>query len=802
MRTWSAPLDGPGIWLLAADARVCETHYADDQIWELAVTRLDPVSLAVQTTFGMRARRMQIFPAIKWRGHTITDAGRFHSPPVVRVIYPNYLKIECMPFPDLAMSAEYWACESNLLAGRIRLINLGAEPQDVGLQLNALLQSSISGQGMRAASIEGAWTLAGEAQDLRPVIFMEGGATPQPSPYPAIRIERRLPPNEGQAWRWVHVGLKDHAAGVRAARAFLQTNWDAGVARLEHINASLADVETGDPDWDLAFWLTQVAALRAALSPTRRMPFAGLVHGRDPDHGHLQRPDGSDDDLLWGGVLATDAFTALSQILHAEPELAEQVVEGYLHTQDADGRVDARPGLGGQRAGSLCAPLLATLVWRIYQRTRDTLFLRRVADPLLEFNAAWFDRRQDRDQDGFPEWDHCPQSGFDRWPAFMRTQPWGQGMRIRLAETVDLAVYLMRESASLAAILGAVGREADAAQATQRAQSLRAALKEMWSTRRAIYLHRDRDTHQSPGGGRVLATSQDTDRAVGRSYAPPVRFVVRVLGPLAARKDLQIELTGSGRRGRVRTERFGGRRFQWFRELGTATSEKTYARLDRVKVEGLRRGTRVEIAAADLRRQDASLLLPLWAGVPSPNEAERLIARHVIDEKQFWRPNGVPCVPAGDKAYVADPLQGAGEVWMLWNQMLAEGLLRYGRREVAAELVGRLMRAICRSLEEKRAFCERYDPDNGRGIGSRGHLAGLAPLGLFLNVLGVRLISPHEVHLRPGNPFPWPVRITWRGMRVDCEAGLTRVRFPDGQLAEIEGDEEQIVEQVDGEPPV
>jgi hypothetical protein len=57
------------------------------------------------------------------------------------------------------------------------------------------------------------------------------------------------------------------------------------------------------------------------------------------------------------------------------------------------------------------------------------------------------------------------------------------------------------------------------------------------------------------------------------------------------------------------------------------------------------------------------------------------------------------------------------------------------------------------------------------------------------------LISPHKVWLRPSNPFPRPVVVRWRGLKLECFTAYTRVTFPNGQSIKIEGDEPQFVEQ-------
>ena len=49
------------------------------------------------------------------------------------------------------------------------------------------------------------------------------------------------------------------------------------------------------------------------------------------------------------------------------------------------GYIDRRPGLGGQRQGSLMMPLLARLSLHIYRRADDLEFLREVYPGLVAF---------------------------------------------------------------------------------------------------------------------------------------------------------------------------------------------------------------------------------------------------------------------------------------------------------------------------------------------------------------------------------------------------------------------------------
>jgi hypothetical protein len=132
---------------------------------------------------------------------------------------------------------------------------------------------------------------------------------------------------------------------------------------------------------------------------------------------------------------------------------------------------------------------------------------------------------------------------------------------------------------------------------------------------------------------------------------------------------------------------------------------------------------------------------------------------------------------------------------MLWSEMIAEGMLDYGYTAQASDLLNRIMQACINSLKKDKAFHESYDPDSLLGLGQRNHIAGVAPLALFLKILGVELITPRKVLIRGKNPFDWPVVVSWMGLKVVRELDRTHVTFPDGQSVVVEGGAPRLVEQ-------
>jgi hypothetical protein len=365
-----------------------------------------------------------------------------------------------------------------------------------------------------------------------------------------------------------------------------------------------------------------------------------------------------------------------------------------------------------------------------------------------------------------------------------------------MVETIDLASYLYREIQSLNYIAREIGRERALEGIEPHLAILKEAVESTWSTQRNIYRQRDRDLDSSFTGKCLGKGRGEYSFEVKGSFDPPVRVLVRIHGSEKDARKLKILIHSRGRRGRSRVERISHRKFQWFWNTGVFTSDKLNTTIERVEVQGLGNEVSSEIWLPDTTRIDQSLLLPLWAGIPDQTRAERLISKTLTDPYQFWRPFGIPVCSAKDPSYAPDNQDGAGAVWMFWNLLLGEGLVSYGFHEQAAELVTRLMQGVVVALKEDKAFRARYNPDIGGGVGGCGYVEGVAPLSLFLQTLGVRLITPHKVWIRPVNPYPWPVTLRWRGLTVRCEQGETRVTFPDGQEVALQDVEAQIVEQV------
>jgi hypothetical protein len=789
MRTWDLKAGSPRSFTLAADSRLWPTDYTNDHIWELSLEGGEPPALALQTTFGLRARSLRLFPRFIVGDDAVNDPALFSSPPTVGEFYPNFLLVSFQPFTSVEAVCEYWACESHAVVGRMRLANRGETTRPMRLEWVAQLTPAEDGQRMAALELGAVPVLSGRSENLAPLLFLTGGAQPGSGTYPALCLEIILEAGATRTITWALAALETPEASFELARRAAAAPWEATRARIELLNAAQVELHTGDTEWDAALALAQKAAFGLLLGNSQQLPRLSFVQSRQPDHGYSMRGDGSDYGHLWSGQTPLEAYYLTNLLLPAAPAIAQGLLENFLTSQGEDGFVDWKPGLNGRRSQLLATPLLASLAWRIYQFTQDDAFLAQVFPRLLRLIQCWFSERQDRDNDGVPEWTHPMQTGFEDHPLFAHWQPWSQGADITQAESPELCAFLYHECQTLAAIAHLLGNEETVCALEALAENQKIAVETSWNAERACYQYWDRESHLTSPGVLLGERVGPGEIIIHHEFTEPARLIITVGVIGDATRSVSVFLHGNSSAGSHRIERITPDRFRWHQHTGRATSERVFTTLERVELQGIGENEKATIQAVDYSSQDHTLLLPLWAEIPAAERAAELVQKTILSPEKYWQPFGIPACPG--KTDARDPT--CASVHLPFNAMIAEGLLAYGYRQEAATLFTRLMQAIVGSLKKDGAFRKHYQADSGQGGGERNAVQGLAPVGLFLDILGVKLISPRKVELTGNNPFPWPVTVKYRGLTVLRQLAKTTVIFPDGQTAIVEDPETQLV---------
>jgi hypothetical protein len=190
MREWALTVDDPYSLHLSADARLCTPTYTDDQTWEVTLHGMDPPAVGLETTYGLRAQAMRIFPSFFTQGTVVCDPRSFAEPVLIRRFLVSYVRLECKPTQSLWTEMEYWVPDSHTIAGRFTLQNQSRADIELRLRLQAVLRAHLNDAddageavhrrlatgGMRAESISGATVLTGLTDGLAPVVFLSGGA--------------------------------------------------------------------------------------------------------------------------------------------------------------------------------------------------------------------------------------------------------------------------------------------------------------------------------------------------------------------------------------------------------------------------------------------------------------------------------------------------------------------------------------------------------------------------------------------------------------------------------------------------
>lgn len=787
MRDWSLAIGDPLYLTLAADSRLSIPDYLNDHIWELTLGGGEPSALSLRTTYGLRAKSMRIFPLFSENGKSVSNSTEFALPPTIRRFYPNFLIVDYSPLPNIDASTEYWVPQSNAISGRMALANKSNATRRIRLEVCALL-APIEGQSMASTQVQMVNVLAGQTGGLFPVIFMTGGPAHGAGPRPSLLLDLELGPGATRQLTWAQAATDTLQASFDLARQIAARPWEAERARLELLNTSQTiDIRTGDKDWDAAFALSQCAGYGLLFPPSVHLLNPSFVSARQPDNGYSPKGDGMDYPSSWNGQTPLEAYY-LASVLPAS-RTAQDLLRNFLTIQKEDGMIDGKPGLAGQRGRYPAAPMLASLAWKIYESKEDPNFLKEVFPYLHKFFWSWFSPEYDEDHDGLPQWKHILQTGFEDNPLFDAWHTWSLGVNITQVHSPALEAMLYHEAACLIEMAELLEKNDTLTLLHEQAAKLRASIESTWQARTGLYHYRDRETGSSLAG-KVLVRQTGSGAVVTKlKFEAPIRLLIEVQtqSPAATRPEIRIHQFST----KDADEVIASGDYQWRNGGSVYTTQKVYPKLAKIVVKDLGDEDTVTISTLDFTTEDHTLFTPLWAGVPDEGRAQIMIGRALLDSKRFHRPFGVPACPSLT-APEAESVSQA--VHPPWNLLICEGLTRYGFRPDAARLFVHNMSAIIQNLKQNRAFYARYHAENGKGIGERNALSGLAPVGLFMKVLGVEILSPTRVRLEGVNPFPWDVKIQYKGLKVMRGTNQTEVVFANGKSVTVTGAEPTVVE--------
>ena len=765
MKKWHIPLKKVGSMPLAADPRLTDIFPEKDYIWSITSQHVEPRALTLLTRYGLQVLSFQLFPEFIRGGIVKRDPDSFFSAPHIQTFTTNILTVTYAPWEGVGVRSRYWIPTSSAAAGEIEFTNSSQIQQEIQFRLASVLKFKQDGQQMHAQKQQNRTVLGGKSGDSYPLLFLSGGARADDAPFPCLSTTLSLPPGESKVLQWILTSENSQQDAFQSAMNLLDRNWRNDYAQSFALWQAAVQISTGDPDWDLGLALSRRVALGALSGKDEQERYQFSNARLDVDRPRL-KIKGKVFDRPTPSLSPLQAYYLADTLSPLDPQILDSLLACWLKDSSQESikpHVPYHP-----------APFLAQIAGKHANQGQLSTWL-----PALQaYLAEWFSPDQDRDQDGAPEWAWQDQLACPAHPAHYTSPDWFQHPRIKTMESPALCSLLMNEIDHYLNMCTAQERTAgmDIEDFEDKKSTLAGHIQRAWKEELGTYQRRDRDVHTSPPGS-ALASGQGPGLIIINQKLPmPARIVVHLRSEKPLPPTTTVFLHGTGVEHEHWVERISSHDIHWYQQDSSATSHQVYRFLEYVVVDGIETDVEIGVYSAGFQSRDLLLTLPLRTRAMTDEQARDMIHNKIMDSKQYGAEYGLR----------ASLNPSRPDVLPAWNLMVGESMLSWGARRPAADLFTRIMKAFLENLGRHAMAYAGHEARSGKPVGGGYQITGTVPCGFFLNTLGVNILSPRAVIVEGINPFPWPVKCSYRGLEITRAENTTEVTFPDGQTALIE----------------
>ena len=736
---------------LCADLSQPYSHTPIDAVWQLYLQENSPIAL--RTSFGLRAQSFQLYPIFMIDKVGYRGINEFLSPPQIRKILPNAIQISLNPNPHCTAGFELWAASPNTLEGRITLKNIDNSTHELGARVAARLVSFSNKNGMNFTKRKTMTYLKGESNEMVISLLMDGLHRPIISPELALENTRILSHNESLNIFWrCHVSEGTEPVDDRVFSIF-PVNWDAEMARLNLRQQSRElNISTPNLEWDIAFRMHQHQAQQLLNNHPDDEDTLTVLTGRNPNT-HQQS----------GNTLpnALEIWQLIQAFLPSQLDVCAKIFENYLQNLPKPSRDN--PSV------ELPFPILCQTAWDIHHRLDDKTFLQTVYPHLRSLLFAWFWPQNDRDQDGIPEWSSIAQSNLQHLPDFDLLNPQGLITPINTIETLGLAALLVKECDSLNLMARVLADKQTENVLSMLQGKLQMRIAEL---REANLLSRDRGSHKAHQAESYFEGIFEDFPKQPIIISPESRINIKIQPELQIRKPSGLVLHGLDANGNKLSEEIKAENVHWLPGVFLFTSQSIFSRVDGI-AGPLDGNTKLHIYRCDLTRADISHLMA-WDPQTDHPVMQELVETWLTDK------NGPTLFGLPTLLTMPKPEKVSGSSHIGWNGLLIKHVLSIGEYALAFKLFKRLMQATIKGLSQTHLISESFASSNANPSGKANSIAGVLPLGLFLEILGVRIYSPTKVRVGGTNPVPWPVTLRYLGLEITRDGKNSTIIMPNG----------------------
>lgn len=767
--------------ILAADARYSMPDYVNDHIWEFSTMGVEPPALMLQTTYGLRAYWMRLFPAFTLDGVSLTDPRTFAEPPFLAASHPSYLNIHFSPFPSIDVQMEYWVPTSQTIASRIQIKNTSTQLQNFKMIWNVQLNPIGHGQRMAAQQVGMNTVLHGHTQNLSPVFYITGGPEPLQTPFPSLAINMMMQPGLTRTITWALASLRSMEESFSLARQITGRNWDVELLKME-MAANRQDVviEAPEADWNEVFVYSQKRAFQLLMGSTPKNPGKFLVQTRNPDQGYSLRGDGSDYGPDWAGMTALQVWYMSKFLLPGNPEFLKEIFIHFLDAQKDDGFIPNLIGCCGQQSYDCAAPILSEIAWKIFLSSPVEEWLTRVFPALLRHFQYWIKNSRTQNNILSPVWNNPAQAGLEAIDLFSPQNPFTHAIHFQQLVSPGLLAMLYRECKNLVR-MAEVLKAPEIAWLNSTSLEITDTLEKCWCESRSSYRWMDLENLTEIKSQKLCAYQKNGKFTPGKHLFSAARIAVCIQRGTPALSNVQITIHGRSNNETV-SETLTSRQIQWQMQYGRGMTTNTFSTLEEVEIAGLNKKDRIQFYIPGTEFEDISLLLPLWAGIPIAKRAHQMIEKTVA--RRYLSPAGLANLPR-KKTAVNFPSED--EVSLFWNSMIIEGLQNYHADELAAQIFATLLDQSARSLKSNHGLFPSIQIDPPTCCGDRDSLSSLLPAVDLNRVLGIHMWTDHEMIISNFNTFFPPINVKYNRTKVEFLAQETKIQSINGETQSISG---------------
>ena len=737
--------------ILAADFRRGEINPHNDHVWELDTSNGQPPAVALRSTYGLRAYNIRVYPRFLLNGIAYTDPHAFYMKPMLQFSAPDFASLQYSPFHPINVQQRLWVPDSNTLSGETTLMNTGDTLMQFTMEWIVQLNPLPAGSPMSVAQMSVNTILRGQTGPLVPVFFLTGGPRGDLTAIPGLGVEVTLKPMENRRFSWALAAkgtLDESFYQARNATAVLLEKEQLEITMLQ--NQQGLRFETGNPAWDEALRSSQRRLFQFFIPPFFDFLHASYIRERNPESGSASIQGVDYQTQRWGVQQITDIWSISRMLLPARPDLLQGLLHNLIELQEEDGKISAFCSWKERISTLTAAPLLAVLALEAVQATEDQEWLSKVYPALLGYYEQWFQNENDRDQDGWPEWSNLLQTGLLETDHFSITEKIELEVLADCAEWPSLAALLVKEGESLKKIAGLLAMDGTE-WLDEKIGQLKQSLALTWQEQAGLYLFRDHENHQSTAGRLLHAFRQNGKTSPALVFSIPTRIYVSLIPRDGEIRPVECQIKGVVNK-HAKKVVLAGAKLRCRGDYAFAISDEHFDKIHEITVEGLKKGDLLQIRSVNHQFRSPDFVIPLWAGVLTSGQAEKM-----IEKGQDFVSKNARLMP------------------LFLKIMWLEGLLKYQYKELAAKTFADWFLERCDTSSVNNE--NPRPPSNDASAVERGmkNIHELIPIALYLRLLGVEKLTGDEILLNGFNIFSGKVNVQYRKTFIELDSTNTKV---------------------------